>query len=328
MTVISNETKQLLPYAMLRGFGPKTIQQIAHLENFAELSRDEVIRRTLGPDSDLENAIWDAALEASEYQIDESQRHGVRILSVLDSDYPQLLSATDDDPSLLWVKGTLSSTPENSVAVIGTRKPTHHGELIARRIADYFVEQKWSVVSGLAIGCDTAAHESALDTGGHTVAVMAHGLQMVSPAANKKLADRILSKGGALVSEYSLGQSVKSFNFVKRDRTQAGLSQGVVMVQSDLKGGSLHATRAALSYNRWIAVPFPTNADRNALTPKVEANLVIANGTPEEKQKLLRCGSTELDHVTILWGREDYASLINRPVNQKINKELLQQQLV
>jgi len=184
MTIISIETARLLPYVMLRGVGPKTIQQIARLEGFTELSHPDIVDRVSGLDNGTDNAAWDAACEAAEHQMSEAEKEGVRILSLLDTDYPDLLSATDDDPCLLWVKGILSSTPENSVAVIGPREPTYHGDLIARRIAHYFVEQQWSVVSGLAIGCDTAAHESTLDAGGHTVAVMAHGLQMVPPAAN------------------------------------------------------------------------------------------------------------------------------------------------
>ena len=97
MTTISSETKQLLPYAMLRGFGPQTIQQVARLNNFAELRCDEVIRYALGSNSVIEDAAWDEAVEASEHQINESQRHGIRILSVFDRDYPRLLSADDTE---------------------------------------------------------------------------------------------------------------------------------------------------------------------------------------------------------------------------------------
>jgi DNA processing protein len=91
--------------------------------------------------------------------------------------------------------------------------------------------------------------------------VLAHGLQTVAPRQHQSLADDILAGGGALLSEFPFGRPPLPPQFVKRDRTQAGLAQGVVMIQSDVRGGSLHAARAALVYQRWLAVPYPTGKD-------------------------------------------------------------------
>lgn len=310
MPIISSGTRQLLNFAMLGNVGQKTLLRILMIEDMLELTHEDITARIPELALVLNESSWDKACELAEYQVNKSQKNGIRILSPLDHDYPVLLRKSQDDPCLLWVQGTLS-TNVNSVAIVGSREPTHHGKLITARIANFFVDQGWSVVSGLAQGCDTIAHESTLQCGGHTVAVMAHGLQKVLPAINIKLAERILANGGALVSEFPFGRNAKPHQFVKRDRTQAGLAQGVVMVQSDLKGGSLHATRAALDSQRWVAVPYPTEMDRLAKALKIQANLLIADGAIEEKQKLLMCNPEALSQIVILNGKDDYPMLVD-----------------
>lgn len=309
MDNISPGTRQLLNFSMLPNVGPKLLLRVLQVDGIDNLHYEKIIERIPELGFSRDKIQWNTACELAEDQIAQSEKLGIRILSSLDPDYPELLCRSNDDPCLLWVKGNL---PKNTlcVAIIGPREPTNHGKLITERISQFFVTQGWSVISGLALGCDTTAHESALAHSGHTVAVMAHGLQMVSPSANKELSERILSSGGALVSEYPLGFKAKSHQFVKRDRTQAGLSQGVVMVQSDLKGGSLHAPRAALDYRRWVAVPYPTIQDRSEKALKIQANLLICHGTDEDKTQLLRCSKEALNLIRVINSKEDYPSLV------------------
>lgn len=313
MSEISSKTKYLLTLSMLRGVGPASLRKVADLLNFETLAVEELSRHVPAIfKSLLEGGAWSRAVADCEQQIEEAGRSGARILSPLDPDYPPLLAGTKDDPFLIFVRGRLAANPNKSVAIIGTREPTSHGVVITQRIATFFALEGWSVVSGLALGCDALAHQAALDARGHTVAVMAHGLQTVAPARHRKLAEDILANGGALVSEYRFGQAARPEQFVKRDRTQAGMAQGVVMVQSDLKGGSLHASRAALDYQRWLAVPYPTERDRANKEPKIQANLLIADGTLEQKQELLRCEPSTFERTIILRGRNEYPLLLNQ----------------
>lgn len=301
---------------MLKGVGPAALKRVAAIERFWEQDIAELCSAVPQLVRALESeatATWTKAKEAADRQLEAAEKHRARILSPLDADYPRLLADTKDDPFLLFVQGTLAKDQEKSVAVIGTREPTLTGQVIAQRIALTFVKQGWSIVSGLAIGCDAIAHRTALAANGHTVAVLAHGLQMIAPSRHKGLAAEILDAGGALVSEYPFGQGVLSQQFVKRDRTQAGMAQGVVMIQSDIKGGSLHASRAALDYKRWLAVPYPTPKDVQHGEPKVQGNLVIADGTNEDRAALLRCPAPALDRVLILRGREDILRLAGAP---------------
>ncbi|MBB3695825.1 DNA-processing protein DprA [Sphingomonas sp. BK580] len=258
-----------------------------------------------------ERGAWNAALDSASKQVDDAAKLGVRILSPRDCDYPSLLAATRDDPALLYVKGSLSGRAGRAVAIIGTREPTEHGAIVAERMATFFSEAGWTVVSGLAIGCDAIAHQAAVDAAGHTIAVLAHGLHMVAPARHRKLAQDILDAGGALVSEFPVGQNAMPQQFVKRDRTQAGLAEGVVMIQSDLKGGSLHASRASIDYGRWLAVPYPTQRDIRNAEPKIQANLMLSDGSASQKIELLRCRGADTTRIISVRGREDYPNFLS-----------------
>ncbi|WP_063768786.1 DNA-processing protein DprA [Verrucomicrobium sp. BvORR034] len=308
---ISEQTRKLLELSMLKGVGPAALRKIASIGEFWTEPLHYVaatipqVARALADES-----AWSSAQFAAEKQIREACTYGARILSRCDNEYPQLLRATHDDPCVIYVQGRFSPSPCDCAAIIGTREPTAHGELITERIAHFFVDQGWSVVSGLAIGCDAVAHKATISAGGHTVAVMAHGLHMIAPSRHKKLAEEILSSNGALVSEYPFGRNVQNQQYVKRDRTQAGLARGVVMIQSDVKGGSLHASRAALDYGRWLAVPYPTSKDRDKGEPKVQANLLIADGNDQQRIELLRCSLDDLSSVLILRGRADYFGML------------------
>jgi DNA processing protein len=262
---------------------------------------------------------WDNACLMADKQIVESEKNNSVILSPADPFYPSLLRATYDDPFVIYVKGVL---PEmvgwRSAAVIGTRQPTEHGRLIADRITRYLSSQKFSIISGLAIGCDTIAHSSAIELGAHTVAVLAHGLHMIAPSQNNSLAKRILSSGGALISEYPYGKPVFPAQFVKRDRTQAGMAEGVIMVQSGIKGGSLHASRAAMDYNRWLAVPCPTKQDQIEFSPNVAANTILCSGSVQDQMDLLRQeDASTLERIIPLRGRQDYFRLAAPDNNSK-----------
>jgi DNA processing protein len=312
METISKKTEKMLALSMLKGVGPVTLHQIAALPNSLIEDIDWIAKKSskILKSLELPNA-WITAQNQACFQISEAERSNTRIISILDDDYPELLRSTKDAPYIIYVKGTLHTSPKKSVAIIGTRQPTKHGIMIADRVTTFFAQNGWSIVSGLALGCDSIAHRSALAMGAHTVAVLAHGLDTVSPSSHKQLTLDILNAGGALVSEYGFGSSAIPSNFVKRDRTQAGLAQGVVMIQSDLKGGSLHASRAALQYGRWLAVPYPTDQDREAAEAKIQANLLFASNSTYEKKNLLKCETKDLDRLHIFFGKEDYPKMLD-----------------
>lgn len=301
--------KKLLTLRKLEQVGPAALRKLVADPTFEHASiqelasRHEKVFKALGKDGALE-----AAISSAEIALESLARTGATLLTELDAQYPQLLIEAPERPFFLAFKGNLPQT-KKSIAVIGTRQPTAHGTLIAQRVSTYFAESGWSIVSGLALGCDTIAHKTALECGSHTVAVLAHGLHTIAPKSNEELAERILANGGALVTEFVFGEDPIPRNFATRDKTQAGMSRGVVMVQSDLVGGSLHASRASIGYGRVLAVPAPTDRDRDNNESKIEANRVLVDGTDKDRAELLKCKVGDLKHIFPILSKADYERL-------------------
>lgn len=180
-------------------------------------------------------------------------RLDMRLLFNGASDFPALLARAKDAPAALFVRGSAEALREpKAVAVVGTREPSSYGSRCARKISETLAKDGWCIVSGLAAGIDSEAHRGALAAGGKTVAVLAHGLDRVYPRANAKLADEILEKSGALVSEYPPGAPPARGQFVERDRIQSGLALATLLVESDLDGGAMHTVRFAREQGRTV----------------------------------------------------------------------------
>ena len=167
------------------------------------------------------------------------------------------------------------------VSVVGTRKPTPYGLEFCNRfideIGDYFADA--IIVSGLAYGIDAAAHKKALDTGLNTVAVVAHGLNMIYPAANRNIAKEIIHSGGSILSEYPFGTKPFKPNFLSRNRIVAGLSDVTVVVESNIKGGAMSTANFAFMYNRDVMALPGRSTDElssgcNLLIRKNKAHLI------------------------------------------------------
>lgn len=221
---------------------------------------------------------FEIAFNKAEQILINSEKLGIKLISFQDENYPKLLSEITDFPIILNYIGdiTILST-KPSVAIIGTRDATDFGFKMGVRLGEYFAAEGFNVVSGLAIGCDTAGHVGALNAKGLTTAVLAHGLDKVYPKENKDLALRIVENGGLLLSEYFAKQSALSNFFVERDRIQAGLSLGVIVIQTDVKGGTMHTVKFCLENKRILAtVNFPHG---HLHEPKTQGNqLLIREG--------------------------------------------------
>ena len=179
---------------------------------------------------------------------------GVRIVTMTDPDYPALLLQIPDPPPFLYVRGTLESQCK-TVAVVGSRIATRYGLSMATRLSAELAACGVTVVSGMARGIDTAAHEGALQSGGRTVAVLGSGLENVYPAENRKLFQSII-RNGAVVSEFPMLAKPEPHNFPIRNRIISGMSYGTVIVEASKNSGSLITARLAAEQNRDVfAVP-------------------------------------------------------------------------
>ena len=178
-----------------------------------------------------------------------------RALTPGDGDYPPLLLQTADPPLLLYVQGRVSLLSAAAIAVVGSRQPSAQGLDNARSFARALAERGYTIVSGLALGIDAAAHEGALDAAAPTVAVMGTGPDRIYPARHRPLAQRIAA-GGVLLSEYAPGTPALPDHFPQRNRLIAGLTQGTLVVEAALRSGSLITARLASEAGREVfAIP-------------------------------------------------------------------------
>jgi DNA processing protein len=183
-----------------------------------------------------------------------------RIIRPGDSEWPARLNELGPHPApvSLFAQGRLLRPDEPAIAIVGTRRPTASGIEMARSLAAALAEARVMVVSGMAVGIDAAAHESALNAGGHTIAVLGCGLDIAYPARNSTLKSRVADRG-TLLSEYRDGTPPERHNFPLRNRIIAGLSLGVVVVEGAITSGALVTARLALDANRAVyAVPGST----------------------------------------------------------------------
>ncbi len=204
----------------------------------------------------LGEAIASARSEAAiDEEFSRAEELEIRIVTLVDEEYPALLREIDDPPMVLYVRGSLPIDPARSIAIVGTRRGTRYGKMVAARFASRLAMKGMTVVSGLAAGIDTAAHQGALDVGGRTVAVLGCGLDYPYPKRNQPLLTKLVVDGAA-ISEYPLGTRPAKWTFPQRNRILAGLSRGVIVVQAPERSGSLITARLALEQGREVfAVP-------------------------------------------------------------------------
>ena len=194
--------------------------------------------------------------EPLERELCELPRFDARLVRWTDADYPSNLRQIADPPPFLYVRGKAPLSDSRCIAVVGARAASDAGLRMAERLGFGLAGKGFLVVSGLARGIDGAAHKGALDSGGYTIAAMGSGIDVIYPPEHRPLADTILARGGALVSELPLGTQPFGENFPARNRILSGLCLGVVVVEAAERSGSLITARMALEQNRQLfAVP-------------------------------------------------------------------------
>ncbi len=206
----------------------------------------------------------------------------IEILSIADPVYPDLLRAISDPPFVLYARGNTAFLHDLAVSIVGSRQASFYGMEQSRRFARVLADAGLTIVSGLALGIDQAAHESALEAGGRTIAVLGCGIDVVYPAENSRLFDRIADQG-LILSEYPLGAEPRAHHFPRRNRILAGLSLGVLVVEAHERSGSLITAYQALEQGREVyAIPGPVHHITSRGTHRLIREGAALVETPEE----------------------------------------------
>jgi DNA processing protein len=199
-------------------------------------------------------------------EIDRAAEKNISIIPCDDPLYPALLKNIHDPPVVLYVLGNSGLLANRSMGIVGSRAATHYGKSVAGQLANSLSRHGFTIISGLALGIDTAAHNGALAAEGKTIAVLGCGLDIVYPPSNHNLYRHIAS-AGAVVSEYPLGTKPDNFRFPARNRIISGLSLGIVVVEAANRSGSLITASHALEQGREVfAVPGRIDSVKSAGT--------------------------------------------------------------
>lgn len=206
----------------------------------------------------FDRMVRDEALFKARKESEFMERHSIRSLSMTDDDYPSRMYDIDKAPVTLYVLGSANLDAEKMMSIVGTRHSTAYGmryvSTLVSDFASYFPGMV--IVSGLALGIDSAAHEASLKAGLPTVAVVAHGLNTIYPSQNRDLAKRIIAAGGAIISEYPSGVTPYRSRFLERNRIVATMTDAVLVAESADKGGAMSTAAVASSYGReLLALP-------------------------------------------------------------------------
>lgn len=247
-----------LALCQTKGIGIQTFKNIINHFNNAEKAFQaplEKLTRVNGLGLEIAKNIKSFNnLQSIRDQIDLCKRYGITVHSIFDSSYPTLLKQVPDAPSIIFSKPEILEQKLN-ISIVGTRNATHYGKDVVEEICSQLPNHT-TIISGLAIGIDTAAHKAALKYNLKTIAVLGSSIDMIYPRTNEKLASEIVESHGTLISEYLPNTKAEMHHFPMRNRIVAGMSQITIVVESKSKGGSLITAKLANDYNREVyAIP-------------------------------------------------------------------------
>lgn len=216
------------------------------------------------------------------------EKENIQIISVNDSNFPNLLKEIPSAPYLIYAKGSYAFNSNPMLAIVGSRKFSQYGKQVAISLARDLANAGIAVVSGMALGIDTFAHQGALDAGGQTIAVLGSSLEdnLIGPRTNFNLSRHIIDNG-ALISDYPLGTQATPQTFPARNRLMAGLTMGTIVIEAAYQSGTLITANMALDFNREVfAVPgnifSPTSQGTNDLIKKGAKMITSVNDILEE----------------------------------------------
>jgi DNA processing protein len=206
---------------------------------------------------DIFRRIRNSRIDNKEYN-KKLRDYGIDVLTILDQEYPHVLRAINNPPPLLYIKGTLKREDELAIAIVGSRASTYYGKRQAEKFSRNLVKRGFTIVSGMARGIDTVAHDAAIQEGGRTIAFLGSGINVVYPKENRQLMQRII-ENGAVLTEFPLDTEPIAVNFPQRNRLISGMSLGIVVIEATLRSGTFITVKWALDQGKEVfALPGDT----------------------------------------------------------------------
>lgn len=314
----------LIALSKIQGVGLRTINQlpdqdILKLKNLEDIYNYIISFEGFGS---RVNKAYDEIKKA--YNIaqlikEECKKAKIEIITKFDDKYPERFKKLSNYPPFFYAKGNSSILKKTGIAIIGTRFPSNKGMAWGTKLSEIITGKGYTIISGLAAGSDSCAHIGCLRAGGETIAVMPTHLNNIYPSQNKKLFHDILDNNGCVISEYELGHPINENDFVLRDRLQAALAVGTIVIEAGIGGGTMHAVNTTLKLERPLAF-LKFSEEHYEQYENASANKSFL----ENGKALPIANSSDIDNFLNACTAKDVASLTNIPDN---NSAIIEQSL-
>ncbi len=294
MGITQEELRNYLALWSVSGIGSMTSRKLiayaGNAKNALEIKQKDLLKIPgIGPKL-IDSIVSGKHYERADKELEFIEKYNIKATSIFNDDYPYRLKQCEDAPLLLFTKGRLLNDNKKYISIVGTRSSTQYGRDFCLKIVTSLKEKGHDavIISGLAFGIDIAAHKAALKNSMPTYGVLAHGLNTIYPAQHRKIATQMLEHGG-LITEFMHGIFPDKNNFVRRNRVIAGLCDATIVVESDIKGGSLITADLSNSYNRDVfAVPGRLNDKFSLGTNKlIKSNRAALIETVEDLEYIM-----------------------------------------
>lgn len=258
--------EKIIALTSIQGIGARSIHHAYEFFGGLEQpSMEDLIRFVqMLQKTTIKNHVLEQALRKKDRVLDACAQSGIQPIGFDHPSYPKKFGRFDVRPPVLYARGQVGLMEHSeTVGIIGTRKPSPEGRERAFRFGKRAGESGFVVISGLASGCDTYAHMGAMDTLGKTMAILPTGMDQIYPKINEELAWQILEHQGLLVSEYEPDERPEPYKFIARDRLQAIFSKKMLVVETDIVGGTMHTVNFAKEYDKDLGIVSYPNMEVN-----------------------------------------------------------------
>jgi len=323
----NNKTIGIIALSALKGIGPAFVKKVVSNNPFDNSNLIQEIKDITTANNKLfdDDTIYEAVETAKEIFYN-CKEEGITIIELTNSDYPTLLKEIKDPPSVIYCKGNLDLLYNKTVCIIGTREPNENAVKISERIGSFYSNSNWAICNGLAEGVDNYSIKSNEQIRNKVIGIMAGGLnyntQKTLLKKTAENAEKTIENGGLLVSEMPPDKKEDTFSVVKSCRIQAGLSNGLILIQSSLDGGSRFTTKSFCETQRPIAVVNPVQSDFDLPTYNANKEIIQNNKKGLSKFTEIKEDKIQTTKIFILKSKDDYtefeALMNSRP--QKIEQ--------
>jgi DNA processing protein len=322
----NNKIIGIIALSELKGIGPAFVKKVVSKNTFETTNVIQEIKEIIAANNKQfdDDAIYEA-VESAKDIVFKCKEEGITIIEFTNEYYPTLLKEIKDPPSVIYCKGNLDLLYNKTICIIGTREPNENAVKISERIGSFYSNGSWAICNGLAEGVDNYSIKSNDKIHNRVIGILAGGLNYnTKKTLLKKTAENAemtIESGGLLVSEMPPDKKEDTFTVVKSCRIQAGLSNGLIIIQSSLEGGSRFATKSFCETQRPIAVIHPVQTDMDLPTYNANKEIILNSKKGLSKFTELKEEKIKTSKIFVIKSKDDYTEFENLMTDKTKNKE-------